>query len=173
MKSGDIVLAFKGALFSRLIRLVTRRKNNPVVMTHSGIMIESNTYMETDIRARLSPIEALYKCEYWEIWQYPEITDLERVTITTNAKSYFNKTYSITKLMFHAFDAILGKILSRDIFFFRKLSKSDKYIVCSWIPSSVYHKIGIDFINPYYVATPDNIHDFLKEHNWKLVNKKV
>jgi hypothetical protein len=173
MKPGDIILTYKGALFSKLIKLFNRQETGDIYMAHCGIVIDDNTYIETDFRARLAPINALDSCANWEIWECPKITDLERIEVVAKAKSYFDRTYSITKLALHAFDAILGKIFMRDIFLFRKLSSSDKYIICSWIPACAYKVIGFEFTDPYYAATPDNIHTFVKKYRWNLVDSKT
>ncbi len=173
MKAGNIIFTFNGQLFSKLIKFFTTRKDNPVVMTHCGVMVDDKTYIETDIQAKISSLKELDKCEYWEMWECPGISDLERFQLAARATLYFNRTYSVIKILCHMIDAILGKLAFRDVFFVRKLAKSEKYIICSWIPTTVYHKhLGINFTDPYYAATPDDIHDFVDEHKWTLVDKK-
>jgi hypothetical protein len=174
MKPGDIIFTDSGGLFSRLIRWITERTGNPIIMTHSAIVIDSNHFIESSIKAIISPIESLEKNKYYEIWSCQSLLDVERSIIVEKANSYFGRAYSIPKIITHAFDAILGKIFLRDIFLFRRLTDSDKYIICSWIVSCVYTKVGFEFTNPYYIATPDNIHDFVKKYNnWGLVKKKA
>jgi len=174
MKPGDIILTYSGSLFSRAIRWVTTRLGNDIIMTHSAIVIDSNYFVESNIKARISPIESLESNKYYEIWSNELLSDVERSNIVNTSRSYFDRVYSIPKIVTHALDAILGKIFLKDIFLFRKLTKSDEYIICSWIVSCAYTKIGINFTDPYYASTPDNIHDFITSNpSWKLVFKGV
>jgi hypothetical protein len=174
MKPGDIIFTYSGGIFSNLIRWITKRANNDVIMTHAAIAINANYFVETDITARISSIESLEKNRYYEIWSCQDLSDLEREIIVEKAKTYIDRIYSIPKILSHALDAIFGKITSRNIFFFRKIADSDKYIICSWIVSCVYTKVGFNFTEPYYIATPDNIHDFIKTYRrWILVKKKA
>jgi hypothetical protein len=174
MKPGDIIFTYSGGIFSNLIRWITRRSNNDVIMTHSAIVLDSNYFVESHVFARISPIESLEKNKYYEIWSCQDLSDIERGIIVEKAKSYFDKVYSIPKIITHALDAIFSKMFSRNIFFFRKIADSDEYVICSWIVSCAYSKCGYNFTKPPYISTPDNIHDFIKTYNsWTLVKKKA
>jgi hypothetical protein len=141
-------------------------------MTHCALVIHQNLFIETDIRAWLSPMNKLQDNEYYEIWECPELTSNQRQIVRDAALNYFGRYYSILKITLHALDAYLGKIFNKDIFFFRKFSMNDKYVICSWIVGSAYNKIGINFTEPFQIATPDNIYDYVKSHNWTLIEKK-
>jgi len=142
-------------------------------MTHCGVVIDSTYFIESDIKVWISPLTKLRDVEYYEIWECPNITEAERLIVKDTAISFFGRYYSILKLGMHAIDALLGKLLSRDIFLFRRLSKNDRYAICSWIVAYAYVKIGFDFTIPYYAATPEDIHKFVKKYHWSLIEKRT
>jgi len=93
MECGDIIFTYDGGIFSKLIRLFTRRINNDVVMTHCGLAIYKSVFIEANVRTCLVPMRQLQKNKYYEIWRNPELTVSQRQIIRYAALDYFGRYY--------------------------------------------------------------------------------
>jgi hypothetical protein len=178
-RNGDIVFFKKRSLFSRLIRFFTRSKDEPkTYASHvGGLHLRAFTrphIIESSFEVIRRPF-GLDGEGSLEIWSHKTITDEERAEVVAKANEYVGRTYGFFKLVTHFLDAIVVKLINKEFFFFRRLTNSDKYPICSWVWAYAYYK-GYDNyefgIDPKY-ATPDDMHDFVKQSDeWEMVKKQ-
>ena len=175
MKAGDIVFTYRGSFFTEMIRVVTSRKNDSVKFTHCAVAISDTMIVDVDFTTRLVNINDLLKSvKDYEIWSnYVLLTD-DTNKISLKAISYLGDEYGFTKLVPHLLDALLGKICEQDIFFFRKLLKENRYVICSWVVSYAFAAINYTFDVDKQFATPDDIYDsIIKRPEWKKIKNET
>lgn len=98
------------------------------------------------------------------IFRHRTTTLIENELIARKAMSYVGKKYGWFKLVTHAGDCLLGKITGKDLFFFRRITHSDRYPICSWVTEHAEHEVGRSFGKPLGSTTPDDIHDYCMGH---------
>ena len=171
---GDIILTGGNAWISRAIRWMTRvGDEEKTIKNHAGIGVTPHTYVEALWTTERNTYDYLLnlKDTNIEIWRNNNLTMQEKEKIRLKAIEYVGTVYGVSKIILHAFDGLLSKLLGHDIYLFRKIGFMKRYPICSWVVAYAYDEIGYKFNNQYpkYVS-PDDIHDhLLSDPDWKLV----
>lgn len=178
-KPGDIVLVKGTSIFSKIVRWVTRINDEPkTYASHSAIISVGNEIYNSKIIEALIHVKETnlnrYKNKHFEIWRLNTISSEDRDNIVKQAGDYLSYKYGFLKILYQFLDYIIIKVINKEIFLFRRLAYSDKYPICSWLVAWAYYdSIMYDFgIDPKF-ATPDDIHDYIKNHDdWDLIFKE-
>lgn len=97
------------------------------------------------------------------IYRANNLSDEDKQVILAKMESYVGRKYGYLKIFLHLGDYVLKRIRrsNRDVFFFRKLSKVDKYPICSYSFAQSWSKAMRYFGVKPNTASPDDIHDFI------------
>ena len=80
-------------------------------------------------------------------------------TVVAKAESYVGRRYGYLKILAHWADWLL-----QGAYVFRRLTKEDRYPICSWLVAHSFAAAGKHFGVEPGAATPDDIWDFVVAH---------
>ena len=170
IKSGDILFTYRGTLYTKLIKLITSNKYNPVKFTHAAIFISQNNFIECNIKVEITNVSDLKNVEDYEILRCNDLSPSDIKKILSKANIYLGKKYSFLKVLYNFLDAILGKIFLKDVYCFRRLDSSDRYVICSWVVEHAYLAANYRFNKHSGLNTPDEIYDsILHKQTWERI----
>ncbi len=169
----DIVLTRGTGLLSRLIRFFTRSVGEPrTKANHVGVIVEAGTPPQNAIL-----VEALSRVKKHSLERYVDgktqvaiyratnLTNEEKTVIVKAANRYVGRPYGVFKMFLHLLDWTL-----QGTYWFRRLSRSDSYPICSWLVAHSYAKAGKYFGVDPGAASPDDIADFVeKSHHYVCI----
>jgi hypothetical protein len=162
-------------------------------VNHTGAVIHGG-WMVPPISQAIAPEERLQYAQVsealWHVkkWQwYQNHKDQENYTVEVwrhnlltieeidRAVQYWTKQtgqrYGWWKLGAHLVD---NKIFRGARIFRRLLGKVERRPICSFHAARGYSLIGVDFGGPANEATPDSMHDWVKEQpQWRMVGKET
>jgi len=173
--AGDIVFTRGTAWYSKLIRWGTRHTGETRSRTnHTGVGLDPNYFIEAlhhVVATKWSDFAKNNALGTFEIWRNEALTEVQREAVAAKARGYLGRDYGYSKILLQSLDCILGKVLCMDVMAFRRLAFMDKYPICSWVVAySYFNGIGYSFGISPRVADPDEIHDFVANHeDWKRV----
>lgn len=171
---GDIVCTQdKMSMLSWWIRFFQRRKGeDPSIFNHVGIMVNETRLAEALKRVLVNPITK-YKSPFQEIMvaRRKNLSKEQQDTLVNKAFDYVGRDYGYLKIAAHVFDYGLSRLCERDIYFFRRIFRMDKYPICSWVVAYCYDKIGVSFGVPLEACQPDDIGDsvFAKRNEYDVI----
>lgn len=156
----DIVLTKSAGLLGVGIRFFENHPEEAASkVNHVGIMVDEINIIEALSKTVERPLATGYSPPSKTkiaIYRPLNLTENERNTIITKARSYVGKTYGYTKILAHILDWFLG-----GKYVFRRLTNMDKYPICSWVVAQAYAKAGKFFGVAPGSANPDDIWDFV------------
>ncbi len=165
LQPGDVFMTRGRGLFSRLIRLGTRRiGEGRTRVNHVGLIVVGGTIDEAIAVEALSTVKrhgfARYRGKSTGVAVYRpnNLTDEELQTIVAAAEGYVGRGYGYLKIAGHFLDWVL-----QGAYVFRRLTNSDNYPICSWVVAHAFLKAGKDFGVEAGGASPDDIWDFIVE----------
>jgi hypothetical protein len=167
LQPGDIFVTRGHTLLGRLIRFFSQNiGEDRTYVNHTGIIVDTR-FIDPIIVEALHTVKryGLY-FKYGEakddvaIFRPLNLTNEERQVIVKRAESYVGLKYGYLKIGAHFGDWLLNRVFKKDIHFFRKTIKMDKYPICSWVVAQSYANAGKNFGVKPGDATPDDIWDF-------------
>jgi hypothetical protein len=176
--AGDIVLfAGQGDLYAKVSRWLMRGDfESPTYAVHSAQFLDPGTVLEMDFVGRIRTASDVlnnkkrYRLDMWrrrglEVWRCRNLTDRQRDALTRSALIYVNVRIGVVRCMAHVADGLLGKIMRKEVFFFRRVEPEDRHPLCAGITASAYDKVlGYRFGVEPQGADPDQIHDWVTGH---------
>jgi len=175
-RSGDLVFIRKNTLFSKVVAYFSKSKNESSTFATHVIGFYDDKYVieSSFITKRYIFKDSIINYDY-EIWRNKYLRYDEVYDISECASKYVGRSYGYFKLICHFLDTFIEKLFgnTKSIYLFRRLIRSDKYPICSWIWAFSYFKIikykfGVD---PEY-ASPDDMHDYVRNNEaWILIEK--
>lgn len=173
MLPGDVILFRGKSGFSRLIRrMETAPGEKTTIFNHVGVAVDALQLVEALDKVRLNKIisRAVSGDDEIAIFRNTALSFPQRQELKGIALDYVGRGYGWVKIGLHAADYWLSKIIGCDTVFFRKLANLKKYPICSWVVGFAYAKIGIRFGRDADVVQPDDIGDYVQNHDdWALV----
>jgi hypothetical protein len=183
--AGDIILfAGQDDLYGKASRWLMRGDfESPTYAVHTAQFLDPRRVLEMDFVGRIRTVSDVlnnkkrYKLDMWrrrglEVWRCRTLTDRQRHALTRCALTYVNVKFGTVKCMAHILDDLLGKMMHRGIYFFRRIDPADRHPVCSGITATVYDKaLHYRFGVEPQCADPDQIHDWVTGHpdKWTCV----
>jgi len=173
LQPGDIFCSKSSSLLGKLIRFGTKNRGEErTKVNHVGNIVSPGSILKAEVVEALTTVvrHNLYDAygppckEKVIIFRHRTTTLIENELIARKAMSYVGKKYGWFKLVTHAGDCLLGKITGKDLFFFRRITRSDRYPICSWVTEHAEHEVGRSFGKPLGSTTPDDIHDYCMGH---------
>ena len=164
---GDI-LSVKGgkSWLSRSIKWFTRHRGEQRTWsTHTAIVGNKYDVVESNARTEGVKFDAWRKGKNYRVWRMRNLTMDARIALGREADRFadINPVYGWWKLSHQALDGLAGKILGRDVTFWRRtLGKVDPdNPICSILISMIYWNIlRFRFGMHQDCPNPDNIDDF-------------
>ncbi|GAB6125024.1 hypothetical protein [Humidesulfovibrio idahonensis] len=109
----------------------------------------------------------------FQVWRCMPLTDAQRQAVAAQALAYVGRDYGLLKIGAHLGDALLSRIMGRNVYAVRKLASLDRYPICSWVWANAYEKalgekkfFGVEANE----ADPDDMHDFVSASPaWAMV----
>jgi len=165
LKPGDVFLTRGAGLLSKIIRFCTRsfgEKRSKV--NHVGLMVEAGgiqdaVVVEALIRVREHKLWKQYgppRKDHVAVYRATNLTPEDIKIIVAEAKEQVGKPYGFGKIIAHFLDSLLT-----GTYFFRRLTSSSRYPICSWLVAHAYSKAGKHFGVSPGAANPDDIWDFV------------
>ena len=164
LQPGDVLVTRGKGLLSRAIRFFTRRiGESRTKVNHVGVIVEGGHLNEVWV------VEALWKVVRRRlvdgygaegssdvgVFRPTNLTEAEIRTVVEAANGYVGRRYGVLKLVTHLADWVL-----QGAYVFRRLTKDDRYPICSWLVACSFEKAGKDFGVAPGAASPDDIWDF-------------
>ena len=159
------------SVFPVAIRLFSRGwGEDKTIFNHAGIVVTMGTIKTAQMVEALWTVQghtiqetyagtgtevAVYRCK--------DLSDLERALLGIYASEYIGRWYGIPKIITQGID----KLLFFDKYVSRRITRSDKFPICSWVVSQTYNKLGLDFGVDPGAADPDDIGDYVTKHTEK------
>lgn len=174
--AGDVILfAGEGDLYSKVGGWLMRNKGEaPTYCVHTAHFLSSRRVLEMDFVARIKRVEDVLNRRYtfdkrkrrgFEVWRCTTLTERERSALTCQSLAYLDVKFGMVRFLAQLCDDLIGKVVGREFFFFRRMDPQDRHPVCSGITASVYdralhYRFGVD----PECADPDDIHDWVTSH---------
>lgn len=174
----DLIFFKSRSLLGRLIRYFsTTPGEEKTFPNHVGGFSDPHNIIEALFKTIKRPFNVNDEKDRMEIYRYRGPIPFEDLNVVVDkADDYIGRTYGFGKLITHMLDAIIVKIIKKEVFFFRKINHLDRYPICSWVWAFAYYIASGGHINfgvPPEYATPDDMHDHVKlSDEWDLVYKK-
>ena len=165
LRAGDVFLTRGQSLLSRAIRFFSRgigekrTKANHVGVVVEGGPVEAAIVVEAISRVRRHPLTERYGSSKTQVALYRPInlSPGEVATVVETAESYVGRAYGYLVLAAHLADwALLGAYV------FRRLTREQRYPICSWLVAHAFGEAGKHFGVEPGAAQPDDIHDFVE-----------
>ncbi|MCD4690143.1 hypothetical protein K8S17_01635 [bacterium] len=170
LKRADVFLTRGPGFVSRMIRFVTRTiGESRTQVNHVGIVVEDGLLREVAIVEALSKVR---RRGLWEAYGPPRkdwvavyrpinLTEAEVTIVVTEAEMHWKKghTYGYVKAVCHFLDWLL-----LGAYVFRRLARSKRYPICSWLVADAFKEAGKYFGVPPGAASPDDIWDFIQSN---------
>ena len=165
-RAGDIILTRrKKSLLGRLIRRFQTKPNDTTktIFEHVGIMVNGIQLVEALHRVEVSALHDAYPLKKYD-YLIARINKIDKVTgklLAAEGMKFVGKSYGYGKIITHYLDYLVSRAKGKDVFFFRKLARSKRYPICSWLVAFVYDEIlDIKFNKvPKTFCQPDDIAD--------------
>lgn len=171
LQVGDIIQVYGSGLLPRLIRRFTRRREEgPTWASHTAMVLTADPaviLIEARLQVGVRTLAAYGRTRQpLVIHRIPDgLTTQQERDLCTKALDYEGRWYGFLKLFAHAFDYAIG-----GVYLFRRLARSDRYPICSWVVAYVYQrKLGLKFGVEPNAASPDDILDYCVQEGWQLV----
>jgi len=173
-RAGDIILTRKKrSLLGRLIRRFQTTSNDTTktIFEHVGIMINGFQLIEALRNVEVTELYNMYPLKKFD-YLIARVDNLDKVTrglLVDEAQKYVGKRYGYGKIVTHYLDYLVGRLRGKDVFLFRRLARSKRYPICSWLVAFVYDEIlGMEFnrVSKTF-CQPDDISDdiLITNHN--------
>jgi hypothetical protein len=174
--AGDvIVFAGQQDLYSRVGRWFMRMDGEgPTYGVHTAQFLDGRRVIEMDIVVKIKTFEDvlakrkqhdMWKRRGFEVWRNETLTAAQRQAVSRQALKFVNVHFGYAKFFAHMFDNLLYRVVRRDVYFFRRLDRTNRYPVCSGVTSEAYDRaLHYRFGVSPECADPDHIHDWLKSH---------
>jgi cell wall-associated NlpC family hydrolase len=165
LQPGDVFLTRGTSLFSRLIRVCTRslgeRRSK---VNHVGVVVEGGgipdaVVVEALIKVREHKLWKQYgppKKDHVAVYRATNLTPEDVAVIVAEAVEQVGRPYGFGKIIAHFLDWLLT-----GAYFFRRLTSSGNYPICSWLVAHAYAEAGYTFGTDPGAADPDDIWDFV------------
>lgn len=168
----DIVLVSqKRSWLSRQIRRFSTSPSDKTktVYSHAAIVYKSFQLIEALAGGvQLTNLKRYSKGYRVMIARRLDLSDADQFLIINKAYSFIDKKYGFLKLIAHLGDYYLSWFHRKNVFFFRKLTRSKEYVICSWVVAFAYaaRKMFFNRTNPEY-CQPDDIADEIEQNPGK------
>jgi len=167
LRSGDVLLTRSRGLVGWAIATFTRHVGESrTKVTHTGIVVVGGPPRDVVV------VEALSKVKRHRLWErYADsgkdvavfrplnLSDDQIAMVVAKAESYVGRRYGYLKILAHWADWLL-----QGAYVFRRLTKEDRYPICSWLVAHSFAAAGKHFGVEPGAATPDDIWDFVVAH---------
>ena len=149
--AGDIILfAGKDDLYSRFTRWLMRTSGEgSTYAVHTAQFLDEQRILEMDVVGRIKTVDDIlnkrvdfdtWERRGFEVWRAQSLTAGERLAITHQALAYTDVRFGTAKFFMHLLDGLVSKIAHKDLFFFRRLDRNNRYTVCSAITAASYDR---------------------------------
>lgn len=177
-RHGDLIFGTGQKIFHKLIAFFTRTSGEPqTIAKHVGGFSTENNITEALWTVKtFTKSKWLNKHKNFEIWRNNKWTNEECELIGKELLKYEKNNYGWWKLLFHATDLVVSRVIGEEIYVFRRMLFNDETPICSWIYAfSVYNVTGYTFGDyPPNVVDPDTMRDIVIQNDeWELVTKCV
>lgn len=180
---GDVInFACQEDMYGKVSRWLMRtRGEGPTYAVHTAQFLDADHYLELDIVGKIRPTGDIlvkrHKRDLWErrgfeVWRLNTLTPEQQEALTQKALVYLGARFGWAKFLTHLFDGLLGKLMGKNVFLFRRLNHDQRYPICSWITSFSYDRaLHYRFGVPPECADPDAIADWVSGHpgEWECV----
>jgi len=176
-QAGDIVLFRGKSWLSRTIRFHTREKGERIsIFNHVGIMIDDHYLVEALRKVERTSINDAINdnTQLIAVFRNNHLDYSDKHQLSLYAQRQVGKKYGYLKILGHAGDYWLSRILRTEVTWMRKLFRNGRYPICSWLVAYAYARVcGKEFneTHPSY-CQPDDIADEVMDYNrdeWELV----
>ncbi len=165
LEPGDIFFTRGRGTLSKLIRVFTRRiGESRTRVNHVGIVTLGGRLNDVKVVEALSKVEFHPLLKRYGRGSKHDVavfrpTDLSREQIddiVDKAEKYVGYEYGWGKIAAHFADWLL-----QGAYVFRRLTRDDRYPICSWVVAHAFGAAGKHFGTPPGAASPDDIWDFV------------
>lgn len=132
------------------------------MINHVGVVVGPGNEMNAPIVEASTTVKHHSIRRYYEdanthvaIFRPKNVGIGDRLLIADKALQYVGRKYGYFKIVAHFLDFLLG-----GRYFFRRITRMEKYPICSWVVADAYAAVGLDFGVPVGMAQPDDIWDF-------------
>ena len=182
---GDMLGYSSPKFIGRMVRKFTRGyREAPSVLSHVGVFVNEGAIKNVNLAEALFPkgvvcrrfAEAYTDLENCYLIKPLNITQDQRLEISKYVINQVNKPYGTAKVLAHGADGVAAWICrKKDVFFFRKIFRSDRFPMCSFLGAHAYRQAGLDFGQKDDYLNPDEIWDYALDHPkrygvWRLAN---
>lgn len=164
---GDVMLTRSRGLVGWAIATFTRHiGESRTKATHTGVVVAGGPLEDAVIVEALSSVKRhrirdRYAGDRGEvaIFRPLNLTDDQIERVVAKAESYVGRRYGYVKILAHWADWVL-----QGAYVFRRLTREDRYPICSWVVAHAFAAAGMHFGVEPGAATPDDIWDFVTTH---------
>ncbi len=161
---GDIFLVRGTGLISWFIRFFSRGiGESRTMVNHCGIVVGEGDLRSAEI---VEAVRFVRRRKLWSgygsgddlvaVYRPTNLSDADRAMVVAAAESYVGRDYGYLMIAAHLLDWFFFHA-----YLFRRLIRSDRYPICSWVVASAYSKAGKTFGCAPGAAEPDDIWDFV------------
>ena len=169
----DLIFTHGEGWISSAIRFFQRhRGEEPSYANHTaGIGSTQLCVVEALWRVISTPLEIwLSEHPQFQIWRMTSLDLPTRARIAKQAESYIGAKYGVLKVGLHMGDGVLGKVLGKEVYFFRRMAFMKPYPICSWEWAWAYWSEGIQLGPAPAYQNPDAQLDYaMGNPDWRMV----
>jgi hypothetical protein len=142
------------------------RDEPPTYAVHTAQFLGAHKVIEMQavVKERTTE-EFLQMRQAFEVWRCSPLTVQQRQAISRKSLEYLGRKFGWRKMFTHMLDALVNKVVRKQVFLFRRLNHDQRYPICSWITAFSYDRaLHYRFGVPPECADPDQIYDWISSH---------
>lgn len=168
----DLIFTRSDSLLGSAIRWFERSSGEPESWTnHTAGIGLSNNVVEAQSRVISIPFDGWSVDKTFQVWRTNDLDEGQRSRVAAYAEAHIGREYGYLKLVPHALDGLLSKMIGGSPYVFRRVLFQKKYPICSWVWAFAYGLVGLDFGMDPRECSPDDQLDFCLEHpeKWERI----
>lgn len=179
----DIFFCKTPSTLGKLIRWFTRtsvlffwKKEKCTYANHIAMMATQRNIVEALLKVVLTPYIKWAKANnHFKVYRYKPFTMEQRQRVALEGEKQVGQLYGSLKILLgHAPDGLVGKIIGREVYLFRRFCRLPKFPICPIVPALAYQTENVYLGGfPYYLS-PDDQLDYVESHpeDWELAGEK-
>ncbi|OIO03155.1 MAG: hypothetical protein AUJ49_04970 [Desulfovibrionaceae bacterium CG1_02_65_16] len=170
---GDLIFTHGAGLIQRGIRWAERKPGEPEsYANHVAGFTGPDQVTEALWSVQTRPFAQFNDGTLFQVWRCMPLTAAQRQAVAAQALAYVGRDYGLLKIGAHLGDALLSRLMGRNVYAVRRLASLDSYPICSWVWSHAYEALGAPnfFGLDPNAADPDDMHDCVSASpSWAMV----
>jgi hypothetical protein len=154
---GDVVLTRSDSWLARAIRAVAGQAYSHTAIVSKGGFVDIARIVESDKRIRQGGLLEHHARDFVNVWRPLNVDDDTVDAIVSLCEARIGEPYGVGEFFTQLPDAILRKLIGRNIVAARRLNRMIPGTQCSGLIAGAFSQLSLNFGVEPYAATPQDI----------------